>query len=60
MANKSKPKTTSAKQPTIKYDTKMGTIADKYGVNLGVPSDTKFGTYLIDKGYGSLSEMLRS
>lgn len=38
----------------------MGTIEKMYGKDFGVRSDKKLGNYLKDKGYGSLSELLRS
>jgi hypothetical protein len=43
-----------------RFDTKIGTIEKKYGVDLGVRSDKKLGTYLVEKGYKSLAEMLRA
>lgn len=43
-----------------RYDTKIGTIEKQYGVDLGVRSDTKLGNYLENKGYSSLSQMLKS
>ena len=42
-----------------RYDTKIGAIEKKYGVNLGVRSDVKLGNYLKIKGYKSLSDMLK-
>ncbi len=41
-------------------DTKVGTIEKQYGVDLGVRSDMRLGTYLGRKGYKSLSLMLKS
>lgn len=41
-------------------DTKVGTIEKQYGVDLGVRSDMRLGTYLGRKGYKSLSSMLKS
>jgi hypothetical protein len=41
-------------------DTKIGTIEKKYGKDFGVRSDKKLGTILKDKGYSSLSELLRN
>jgi len=38
---------------------KIGTIEKKYSVDLGVRSDMKLGNYLQQKGYPSLSGMLR-
>lgn len=43
----------------VRKDTKVSTIEKKYGVDLGVRSDMKIGTYLNKKGYPSLSSMLR-
>lgn len=41
-------------------DTKIGTIEKRYGKDLGVRSDQKLGTYLKEKGYRSLSELLKN
>ena len=41
-------------------DTKMGTIEKYYGKDFGVCSDKKLGSYLKEKGYSSLSEILRN
>jgi hypothetical protein len=38
----------------------MSTIEKKYGKDFGVRSDKKLGNYLKEKGYGSLSELLKS
>jgi len=43
----------------VRSDTKVGTIEKKYSVDLGVRSDKKLGNYLKEKGYPSLSRMLR-
>lgn len=43
-----------------RYDTKVGTIEKKYGVDLGVRSDMQLGKYLEKKGYKSLSAILKS
>ena len=43
-----------------RFDTKIGTIEKKYKIDLGVKSNMKLGNYLKQKGYNSLSEMLRS
>ena len=40
-------------------DTKMGTIEKKYGKDFRVRSDKKLGNYLKEKGYNSLSEILK-
>jgi hypothetical protein len=41
-------------------DTKIGTIEKIYGKDFGVRSDKKLGTFLKDKGYPSLSKLLRN
>ena len=41
-------------------DTKVGTIEKRYGKDLGVRSDKKLGNYLKEKGYRSLSELLKN
>ena len=38
----------------------MKTIEKKYGKDFGVRSDKRLGSYLKDKGYGSLSELLNA
>lgn len=43
----------------IRSDTKIGTIEKKYGLDLGARSDKKLGNYLREKGYPSLSSMLK-
>lgn len=43
----------------IRSDTKISTIEKRYNVNLGVRSDMEIGNYLKQKGYPSLSGMLR-
>jgi len=42
-----------------RFDTKVGTIEKKYGINLGVRSDKKLGEFLQEKGYNSLAQMLK-
>ncbi len=37
----------------------MGTIEKKYGKDFGVRSDKNLGQYLDEKGYSSLSELLK-
>lgn len=39
-------------------DTKIGNIEKQYGVNFGVRSDMKLGTYLKNEGFSSLSKAL--
>lgn len=41
-------------------DTRVGTIEKRYGKDLGVRSDKKLGTYLKERGYRSLSELLKN
>lgn len=38
----------------------MGTIEKIYGKDFGVRSDRKLGNYLEEKGYSSLSQLLKS
>ena len=42
-----------------RFDTKIGTIEKKYGIDLGVRSDKKLGEFLREKGYKSLAKMLQ-
>ena len=57
---KTREKIQSGRFVAKRYDTKVGTIEKKYGVDLGVRSDMKLGNYLKEKGYPSLSAMLKS
>ncbi len=41
-------------------DTKMATIERMYGRDFNVRSDKKLGNYLREKGYPSLSKLLKS
>ncbi len=41
-------------------DTRMGSIERIYGRDFGVRSDKKLGNYLKQKGYKSLSELLKN
>lgn len=43
-----------------RFDTKIATIESKYNVDLGVRGDMKLGNYLKEKGYPSLSKMLKN
>lgn len=52
-------KNSSGQFTAKRFDTKISTIEKQYGVDLGVRGDTKLGNYLKDKGYPSLSKMLR-
>ena len=58
MKNTAKTKNQKGKVTALKYGTKVGVIAEQYGVSLGVRSDMKLGNYLKKKGYPSLSKML--
>lgn len=40
-------------------DTRIGTIEKQYGVDFGVRSDKKLGSYLKEKGFSSLSKVLK-
>ena len=42
-----------------RYDTKIKTIEKRYSVDLGARGDMKLGNYLKQKGYKSLSRMLK-
>ena len=42
-----------------RFDTKISTIEKTYNVDLGVRGDMKLGNYLKEKGYPSLSKMLK-
>ena len=42
-----------------RFDTKISTIEEKYGVSLGVSVDKKLGDFLMEKGYNSLAKMLQ-
>ena len=43
----------------VRSDTKVSTIEKKYNIDLGVRPNMKIGNYLKQKGYPSLSGMLR-
>jgi hypothetical protein len=43
----------------VRGDTKVRTIEGKYGIDLGVRSDMKLSNFFKQKGYPSLSRMLR-
>lgn len=40
-------------------DTQIGTIEKQYNIDLGVRSDMKLGNFLEEKGYPSLSKLLK-
>ena len=44
---------------TKRFDTKVSTIEKTYGIDLGVRGDMKLGNYLKEKGYPSLSKLLK-
>jgi hypothetical protein len=56
---KARAKTKSGQFATKRFDTKMSTIEKTYNVDLGVRGDMKLGNYLKEKGYPSLSKMLK-
>ena len=41
-----------------RFDTQVGTIEKKYGLDLGVKSNMQIGNFLKQKGYTSLSRLL--
>lgn len=43
----------------VRSDTKVSTIEKRYNIDLGVRSDAKIGNYLKQKGYSSLSGLLK-
>lgn len=52
-------RTIQGKFRPVRGDTKVSTIEKKYNVDLGVRSDMKIGNFLKQKGYPSLSGMLK-
>lgn len=52
-------RTTKGTYRQIRSDTRVDTIEKRYGVDLGARSDKQIGNYLREKGYPSLSRMLR-
>ena len=52
-------RTTKGTYRQIRSDTRVGTVEKRYGVDLGARSDKQIGNYLREKGYPSLSRMLR-
>ncbi len=54
------PRTKSGKFKQKRKDTQMGTIEKMYGKDFGVRSDKKLGNYLKEKGYNSLSQLLKN
>ena len=43
----------------VRSDTKISTVEKRYGVDLGVRPDMKLGNFLKEKGYPSLSRMIK-
>ncbi|MCK5466201.1 hypothetical protein KAI56_01735 [Candidatus Parcubacteria bacterium] len=56
MTTKQKKATTFRRK---RKDTQMGTIEKMYGKDFGIRSDKELGNYLKEKGYKSLSELLK-
>lgn len=54
------PKNQSGKFRKKRSDTLMGTIEKMYGKDFGVRNDKKLGNYLKEKGYSSLSKLLKN
>ena len=54
-----KPKTIT-KFRRKRKDTQMGTIEKMYGKDFGIRSNKELGNYLKEKGYKSLSELLKN
>ncbi len=52
-------KNSNGKFVAKRFDTKISTIEKQYNVELGVRGDMKLGNYLKEKGYPSLSKMLK-
>lgn len=44
---------------SIRKDTRVSTIEKRYNIDLGVHANMRIGNYLKQKGYPSLSGMLR-
>ncbi len=55
----SREKTKSGQFVAKRFDTKISTIEEQYGIKLGVRGDMKLGNYFIKKGYSSLAKMLQ-
>jgi len=55
----SSPRKKDEKISVKRYDTRVDSIEKKYGVDLGVKPGMKLGNYLKQKGYSSLSDMLK-
>ncbi|OGG78317.1 hypothetical protein A3A36_03140 [Candidatus Kaiserbacteria bacterium RIFCSPLOWO2_01_FULL_52_12b] len=55
----SRTKTSEGKFVAKRFDTKVSTIEKTYGIDLGVNGNMKLGNYLKQKGYPSLSKLLK-
>jgi hypothetical protein len=58
--SKERTKTKQGHFVSKRFDTKVSSIEKQYNVDLGVRGDMKLGNYLKEKGYPSLSKMLKS
>ncbi len=56
---KQRSRTSKGTYRPVRSDTKVGTVEKRYGVDLGVRPDMKLGTFLKEKGYPSLSRMIK-
>jgi len=54
------PRTKTGQFKQKRGDTQMGTIEKMYGKDFGVRSDKQLGNYLKEKGYNSLSQLLKN
>lgn len=54
------PRTKKGQFSKKRSDTLMGNIEKVYGKDFGVRSDKKLGNYLKEKGYNSLSQLLKN
>jgi len=52
-------KTNAGKFVAKRFDTKISTIEKTYNIDLGVNGNMKLGNYLKEKGYPSLSKLLK-
>ena len=55
----SRTRTDEGKFVAKRYDTKISTIEKTYGIDLNVNGNMKLGNYLKEKGYPSLSKLLK-
>ena len=54
------PRTKTRQSKQKRNDTQIGTIEKMYGKDFGVRSDKQLGNYLKEKGYNSLSQLLKN